>query len=377
MPLQTQHFGQIPYEPLRQELIQPDHSGLLSLIPSIMGGYESGVARKRAGEEHQRKSRLEDLNFALREKLGPLEVEEKQYGNMSAKAKGMNAQEAEAAKLALLRAQASHHQRAGRNEGMTTTQRDLASIFGQGTPEYKMAMQQAYGLPLSLDTSAAEMQGFPKEVIGQDLSRLPKNLETAQTKEMEGQLKTAEGMEKSLKTLNELEKLTKDHPDLWKSFALMLQDPENKAGISSYLKKNVVNEKQQTAINKFNKLSSKLIAEGSDAFGGGQRFTDARQGLIAAMKPDVANTAEANRFIIQGMKDELSHGPEYANALRYGIKNRRKIISNPDAFRNKVSEEVNAQGGNQEQSRMVTIRNPKTGETRQVSMEEAKQLGAR
>jgi hypothetical protein len=360
MPVQYPNFGNIP-------LVEPDYSGIVNFIPQALKSYkETAEARETPFElRHKRMMNEEKLKAAAMEN-----ALEQLYGKKT--------REAEiASKLAyaqnLLNPQ-------------TSTQRDLAAIYGAGTPEFKEALKENYelqGLNPSNELYAKAIDSdIPPDVLGGSLRGLPKNEQLFYVKKMEDDLKKAQNMTKTIKTLDQMQSIMDQNPNLWKSFSLMLSNPEDKSGLEEYVKRNIINKDEKTQVDIFRKLSNELVASGGEALGSGQRFTDARQALIASMKPDVANTAEANKFIIKNMKGLMGAGPEWEKALRFGLKNRYKIIDNPQLFRESAERgqpellggfqgaDVISRGAQD----MVQIRSNKTGEVKFVTKEEAERL---
>ncbi len=317
MPLNLPNFLNAPI--LSSTLDKGAYSGMENLIPNFLKSYQAPTQIRQEKEINTQKIEAQKIANALLQKYGEQE---------------------KMAKLALMGAQAQHYA-----NPMTSTQRDLMAAFGgSSSPEFKQALKQQYGVFDQNTSNIGGAEGIPESAIGPAFQNLPKNEQLFATKEMHKDLNLAKGMTDSLKVLDQMDEIVDEHPELWNSFTLMMSDPNNEAGIKEYLRRNVaVNEEQRAAIDKFRKLSGDLVVKGGEALGGGQRFTDARQALLTSIKPDIQNTPEANKFVIQNMKDLMSEGPEWQKALRYGLKNRVKIIRDPEAFKREKPTEMQMQ----------------------------------
>ena len=138
------------------------------------------------------------------------------------------------------------------------------------------------------------------------------------------------------KALGEMKELMTKNPDLWKSFTLAMEDPENEHGIYEYLKKNgLYNEKTKTAIDLFRKKSGDLILYGGEALGSGQRFTDAKLELLKQIKPDIMNTSQANLILIKGLMNQFEPYGDFEKDLVRGFKEQKWIINDIERYRKK------------------------------------------
>jgi len=241
--------------------------------------------------------------------------------------------------------------------------------------------------------STAEVEGIPQEVMGIPWANLTsKNERSDAAKRNYADQKVANGMTAMLPVLSEMEKLVDEDPDLWKSYTAILEGNKelSKSDLRELFEKNfITDEKRKTAIDKFNKLTGELIVQGKDAFGGGDRFTDAKLRLLEQIKPDIRNTPAANRFVIQKLKDQMSAGPEWAKALRAGEKKRIGVINDPEFYRarykaSKGNEAYLPQEGapalsheviSQEMNKPINLENPETGQVETMTYGEALQRG--
>ncbi len=302
------------------------------------------------------KGLVSDLSTALSaymaQKQEDLKNEGQQYENMYTKAKGEKAPEfveseiqrnknlalmealkiAHESKYGPLQAQADleaqqaltrHRNAEAQYAGKTTTQKDLAAAFGEGTPEYNNALKKSYNV---LEQGGNEI-GVPYE-------QLQAHERTHATKSMESDLKRADSQVASYKKLKSLKDIQLKHPDMSTDFSVAIMNPDKKAGILEAMKrKYLVNKGKLAAIEKFEKLTADLVATGGEAMGGGQRFTDKLQELYKARKPDARNTPEANLFVIDNLMNEMLPGFSYGKDLRHGLKNRIKIIPDDEKYR--------------------------------------------
>lgn len=338
MPLNLPDFLRAPIQRNEYTPLEPQNplAGLENLIPNTLSAYHAPQKLKEERETAERKKKAEELANNFLSTYGPRrnEAEIKALERGALSPLGLLLQE----RMGLTNPKdisAMDRMISTQTAGATTpAQKDLAAIYGAGTPEFNDALKEQYQIPTNNQAVMnAQEEGVPGEVVGGPLRALPKNEQLFYVKKMEGDLQKAHAMTESIKTLNHMKSIMEKYPHLWKSFSLMLLNPENKSGIEEYIKRNVINEDEKTAADIFRKLSSELVAKGGEALGGGQNFTDKRQELYSSMKPDVANTAAANNFLIDNLIDLMSGGPLWEKSLRYGLKNRVKIIDNPTIFR--------------------------------------------
>jgi hypothetical protein len=357
MPLNLPDFLRAPLQ--KNNFVQNDYSAIENFLPNLQDAYNKPIQMKNEREmaKHDLEAKRIANAFLEREKE---------------------------AKLNLMGAQAEHY----RNP-LSTTQRDLMSIYGQNTPEFQNAMKREYGIYDNQETSINESEGVPPEVRGRRFDTMPKSAQNEAMKNMRSNLRIAQSQAETLPIIQELKSVIEENPNLWKSYSLILENP-NDSGTIEYIKKNFgINEKDKTALDKFGKLAGDLIVTGGESFGsGGQKFTDARQDLLKSIKPSERNTDAANLFVLNNLEKKASGAPAYANSLRQGLKEGYEIIPNPDLFR-KLAEKTPQAGSlgmsggtefagqpvgpdlSQGAQDMVTIRNKKTGETKLVPRAEA------
>ncbi len=316
MPITTHSFAGI--EPLTGNV-----SDLSSALAAYMDqkqkrlknegqGYENMYSKAKGenAEEFVQSEIQRNKNLALMDALKV--AHETKFGPQQAQA-DLEAQQA------LTRQRNAEAQYAGK----TTTQRDLAAAFGEGTPEYNKALKKSYNV---LEQGGNEI-GVPYE-------QMPAHERTHATKTMEQDLKRADSQVASYKKLKALKDIQLKHPDMSTDFSVAIMNPDKKTGIIEAMKrKYLVDKNKLAAIEKFEKLTADLVATGGEAMGGGQRFTDKLQELYKARKPDSRNTPEANIFVIENLMNEMLPGFSYGKDLRYGLKNRIKIIPDDEKYR--------------------------------------------
>lgn len=233
-----------------------------------------------------------------------------------------------------------HEERENRREQLQLRKMGMDEEYNKKYLEY---LQRKEGQP--------QARELPEGIIGRPYETMSKNEQTLATKDMKKELNMAIGMKESLDILDKMKGIMAENPDLWRSFTLILEEPDERKGgllssTSELIKKNVLmNEKDRTAINKFRKLSSELVVKGAQAFGGKDNFTDARQKLIESMKPSIENTPEANSFVIDNMADRMREGPEWEKALRYGLQNGVMVVRDPDFYIEKYEERKQGKEG--------------------------------
>ncbi len=362
MPLNLPDFLRAPIQRNQIEINQPTNpfSGLENVIPNAFEAYNKPIEMrdKREMNKHDLEAKRIANSFLEKEKE---------------------------AKLALMGAQTEHY----RNP-LSTTQRDLMSIYGQGTPEFQQAMKREYGIYDNQQPQGGMEGGdIPPEVRGRRFDTMPKVAQNAAMKRMHDNLRITQSQSETIPIINELKSVIKQNPNLWKSYALILDKPGD-SGTIDYIKKNFgISDKDKTALDKFGKLAGDLIVTGGESFGGGgQKFTDARQDLLKSIKPSERNTDAANLFVLDNLEKKAKGANAYASAIRQGLKEGVEIIPNPDLFRQLSENTPQATtlgvsagtelGGqpvgadiSQGAQDMITIRNKKTGETKLVPRAEA------
>lgn len=189
------------------------------------------------------------------------------------------------------------------------------------------------------------------------------NEKLAASKEITQQQKFAQGQVKVNKIANEMRKIIDEHPNMADDFASAIANAGEKPGVLSKIKRRFANKKDLAAFEKFNKLSNDLILQQGESYG--KNFTDAKATLLAMAKPNPTNTDEANKYLIGKLINDSSPAKAYHEALEKGRKGRYMPTLDMEAYRGSMSDD---------NSQMVTIRNSKTGETKQVTREEAEKL---
>lgn len=319
MPLQIIDYSRIPVQ-------EPDYSGIKSIIPGALEGFQTGTKMKQTKEKHEHEKKAAELVNAIKEKYGMDQAE---------------------AELALTKAQTEHQKYLAAGGGSSggigkesAFVRDLKNVLGDDTEAFNDAVLQYYGIQRKPKTVNGEAQypglpsDVPPDVVGKDISSLPAGSQNSIRKEQSEDLRRAEAMKRGLQTAEKLKKINDDNPHLWKSFSVLLEDPDKSSSIfKDILRPRITNEKDKTEIDKFHKLLSDLVLNQGQIYKTGNRITDAYLRVIMQGKPSLRNTSEANSYLLNTLTEEMSHGPAWADALRWGSKNNKEIISNPEAFK--------------------------------------------
>jgi hypothetical protein len=245
------------------------------------------------------------------------------------------------ADIGLTNAQAYHHGQSGRfaGGGLTEIQRNIGSVFPPGSPEYNAALRDALGIPennpkMNGAESNPEMQIWNENSF--PLTNLPKQAQTEAIRDNKKYLDTGIAMTDALHSVNTAQKLLSQHGDLNGTFEAYLLNPDSSRGLSlmDFAKSRGVKEKDRTAIQKMSKAYNDIVLGMSAATGQDrQRVTDSMRELIISTKPQIGNTNEANKFILNNLAEKLSEGPELSKAARWATSRRRGLQRNPGAFK--------------------------------------------
>ena len=310
----------------------PDTSARDQFFSNLLKSFHAPGQLQRTKQLEMEKIQKEQMNNALLKEFGrPREQAEVDYLQNRAIAEGLSPQEI-MSRVALHHAQAEHY----RNP-LTTAQRELGEIYGRGTPEYKRAMEQERGI-YGFEGGEAIPETFPEGTIGPSLKSMPANERLFVAKQMQNDLGIARTQMQTLPYIHDAKAIIKEHPNLWKSFSLMLdaKSKDDVGTITSHLAKQAINEKEKTAIDKMGKIASQLILRSDEMLGGGARGTDARRAIIAQGKVDIGNTPESNMYVLDKLESEAKGGPAWHNALKWGMKTGHRIIRDDEAFKTYV-----------------------------------------
>lgn len=143
------------------------------------------------------------------------------------------------------------------------------------------------------------------------LSSLPKNAASASYKEMQGRASSGTSLKGVLTTLEQMEKLSKENPHLGKSMAVAYYATKDGKGADSVLK-NMALGKDRTAVEKFAKLSSRLVQHQIKSIKG--PATDRMKQIIMQSTPTAGMTKESIDYLIETARDEAI--PYYEDAIR-------------------------------------------------------------
>lgn len=187
-------------------------------------------------------------------------------------------------------------------------------------------------------------------------------------------LTRAKAGKEALQITADMEKIVDRNPNLWKAGEYILEnaDPSgsNSDQILSYIKRNFgYNEKDLSDVQTFLKLSNTLALKLSAGQPG--KPTDALRQMVVNAKANPGYTPATNKAIFEQTRREFAGYPELYNEVSKGISHGYYIPFVPEQYAGQQSAQ---QMPSQE---MVTIRNPKTGETKKISREEAQKMGVR
>lgn len=333
MPIQTFNFLGAPIT--KSHIYQPDYSAIANFLPNALKAYYQPEELKQDLLQKQQnvlqtKENIRDkmLRNALLQEFGrPREQADLARTLAEAQILQQYGPQLKGAELAgmLLKNKLMGQYEPREREADIAYKRALTE-----RAEYEMPdIQTSMGINNELVKS-----GIPGEVIGDPLRSYSKGERQFLMKEMLSNQKKYESQERAYDTTVELEKIVREHPNLWKSYSLFLNSDDPKdPSLLALAKSQVVSEKDKTAIDKFSKLSSDLILQAGESMGGSRAFTDYTKRMVSQTKPNVRNTAAANQYLIDRYKDLFSSGKTGSKAFREGIKHRTFISDNPNAFK--------------------------------------------
>lgn len=210
--------------------------------------------------------------------------------------------------------------------------------YGQ-TKESDMALQDAQRrnqLAQALK-SEYEAKNMLPEAAGNAANSVPLGQMTAgerqyAAKSRDENKKKAHAMIRGTETLDRMEKLIKDHPNMSEDFFASIQDPSKPPGFFKAANQKFNPFKGDVKVaQKFNKEAAELVLQMIDSYGK-QRTTDMMTGLVQASKPQGGNTDEANLYLISNLRKQFKGGKQYLTDLNQAEKSRRHLLSSPEDY---------------------------------------------
>jgi hypothetical protein len=230
------------------------------------------------------------------------------------------------------------------------------------------------------------------------LSALTIGERTSVAKEMRERANLPYKMAPVMDTLEKMVKISEQYPELGMSYSAALFPDQYKSGLFGWtdpLRKASMNRKKLAAIEKFEKLSSELVLHKVHALGS-QRANMFLERLMKAAAGHYGLTPEAMRAIYNQNAEEYARSKQDSKIMKQGISgikagNRVIPFYKPQDVEeeemqrhSELKEEPEVQQNlNRQppiaapQAQRVEITNQKTGEKKLVTLEEAKQLGAK
>lgn len=137
------------------------------------------------------------------------------------------------------------------------------------------------------------------------LATLPKNVQLAYHKDMQAKANAGKSYKNVINTLNEMQKISDEHPDLDTDFnQILLNSGSGKeSGLLNVIKRKYTDKNSQAAIEKFNKLNSNLIENKIKGLPG-NKGTDRMKSIIQDGVPKFGQTKAARDYVMQQMKKE-------------------------------------------------------------------------
>lgn len=207
---------------------------------------------------------------------------------------------------------------------MTPKQKELASLYGYGTPKYQEMLEREHGILRGADV--------PQGAVPLELMSPGERNEV--TKDMRKEQKYAQGQVKVSKIANQMKQILASHPNMADDFAAaIVGDKKDQNTVLNKLRRKGANKKDLAAFEKFSKLSNDLVLHQGEATG--KNFTDAKADIIQKAKPNATNTDEANNYLIDRILHDTEPAKAYNEALKHAFKNRYAIPLDMEDYRGK------------------------------------------
>jgi hypothetical protein len=247
------------------------------------------------------------------------------------------------AKLALMHAQALHHEaqaspeHAARQFAPTEASKymneykDAVKKHGEDSFEAKFALSALKGYKNTYGEFADKNETLSQIPGSYSLKGQPAGEINKTRAEMRADIPKAQNMIEGSRLLDDLDKLTREYPNLSESFSKIMESP-NESMFAS-VKKLFTNPKERAALEKFRKITSDLIQKGALTFGN-RGFTDARQRLIEQSKASSGLTFEANQYVIENMRHifDEKKGRAQKDATKKGLQDNYYVPFDPEVF---------------------------------------------
>jgi hypothetical protein len=348
------------------------------------GNYKAGAENQYLPGKLQNEEQLRDIDLRFAEPNAQAELQKSLLGNENQQMKneimkkyGMSEAQAD---LLLKQAQTNKYNEDAKYAGqshLTPTQKDALATYGSlNSPESREYQRRALGVmpaptnergeELPLPPSAVKLQGFGEGVKRSYTDRMDKNIERGEA------AKVANGY------LDEIEQIIDKYPHAYKELSYIMAHPEDTGRLARFVDA-TRDEGLKTALDLMQKYSSSLVIAQTET--SNQRATNAFRTLISQTKPSSGMTPSAVKNVIKNMRHSNDPLVNYSDKaapfsgyayIPYQAKNFQNKGDEPS-----IEGAISANGnGANNQSEMVTIKNSKTGETKTVTREEAKKIGA-
>jgi hypothetical protein len=204
-----------------------------------------------------------------------------------------------------------------RNQALSLKREELSSKYGKDEEDYSTDEVLSDSVALNSMTKKQSGDAF---------------------KEMQGRVATGSSLKGVLSTLDEMQKLSDENPHLGDSFAVAYNASKDGKGMSNIIK-NVTLGKDRVAVEKFGKLSSRLVQHQIKSIKG--PATDRMKKIILESTPSAGMTKDALDYLIRTGREEAL--PHYEDALRAreGILKKRYVPVKLDEYKMNESSMTN------------------------------------
>lgn len=372
----------MPYQPVNFLQAEAKPYGPHGLLESAIEGYKASRMPAQMKREEQRQAELVQKlqhgnykagleNEHLPEKLedekilrqietryaGPKAESELQKTNLGNRHQEMvnsimekyGVDEAEA-NLALKHAQAEEAKSKAKyahTAHLTPQERNVAAMIGYDklrTPEGQRLVAALNRVPESELSDQSERRAALPEG-SKSMAHWPEHAKADEIKAQREELKTIQSAKVLKAGIQDARKILEEYPNMYKSFGLILADPDNEQKFSRLLG-GLTDERERSAAIQFRKITQKIVNKNAEALGG--RSTNVRYKGLQQEKPSIYNTRQGNEYVFDEIEQEINPTLEREPALRaaYGE------YALPPHLNYEHKESANLVGGEQEKERL-------------------------
>lgn len=224
-----------------------------------------------------------------------------------------------------MRAQIQQMMNPSQDRDLTAFQRELSSLYPEGSQEYNDAVRSHLGLNGEGQEEIPE--GLPQGSFS--YKNLAPYERLVYQKEMVTESKELKGLLKAQRALSDAEQIIKDFPNLSTSVLALLSDPEDRSLIGT-LKRKAADPKERAAVEKLDKILNDVVLLQSGSLG--ERGTDAYRSMVRGIKAQPTLTPEANQYIFDKFKRETAYARPKLQAIQKGLEHQYFVPIDEDIY---------------------------------------------